>query len=264
MIAKGKSISHGTAALEYDLSKQIAGKDAATEVCRNGLYGTTGADMVQEMKPYFADFPNVRNNCLRFEVSPSIEESAQYTSEDWRKLADDFLTRMGLQNHQYVVIRHSGTESRKNQAHLHILANRVSMSGELYRDNWIGKRATEAANGMARERNLVQAQDIGKANRQDIKSGMDAVLQKLERFDFGSFKEEMEKAGYPIREARASTGKLNGYYVKAKSGTEYKASEIGKNYTLAHIEKTHFKLHRQTLGQSYGKDITFSIFFLRF
>ena len=120
MIAKGKSISHGTAALEYDLSKQIAGKDAATEVCRNGLYGTTGADMVQEMKPYFADFPNVRNNCLRFEVSPSIEESAQYTSEDWRKLADDFLTRMGLQNHQYVVIRHSGTESRKNQAHLHI------------------------------------------------------------------------------------------------------------------------------------------------
>lgn len=132
MIAKGKSISHGTAALEYDLSKQIAGKDAATEVCRNGLYGTTGADMVQEMKPYFADFPNVRNNCLRFEVSPSIEESAQYTSEDWRKLADDFLTRMGLQNHQYVVIRHSGTESRKNQAHLHILANRVSMSGELY------------------------------------------------------------------------------------------------------------------------------------
>ena len=104
MIAKGKSISHGTAALEYDLSKQIAGKDAATEVCRNGLYGTTGADMVQEMKPYFADFPNVRNNCLRFEVSPSIEESAQYTSEDWRKLADDFLTRMGLQNHQYVVL----------------------------------------------------------------------------------------------------------------------------------------------------------------
>jgi GGDEF domain-containing protein len=51
MIAKGKSISHGTAALEYDLAKQIAGKDAATEVCRNGLYGTTGADMVQVMKP---------------------------------------------------------------------------------------------------------------------------------------------------------------------------------------------------------------------
>lgn len=62
MIAKGKSISHGTAALEYDLAKQIAGKDAATEVCRNELYGSTGADMIQEMKPYFADFPNVKKH----------------------------------------------------------------------------------------------------------------------------------------------------------------------------------------------------------
>lgn len=255
MIAKGKSISHGTAVLEYDLAKQIAGKDAATEVCRNELYGSTGADMIQEMKPYFSDFPNVKNTCLRFEVSPSVEESAQYTDADWRKLADDFLTRMGLQNHQYVAVKHSGTETRKNQAHLHILVNRVSLSGELYRDNWIGKRATEAANGIARERNLVQAQDIGKANKQDIKQRMDAVLRKLDRFDFDRFKEEMKKAGYPIREARASTGKLNGFYVTAKSGTEYKASEIGKNYTLAHIEKTHFKLHGQTLGKNYGKNI---------
>ena len=33
--------------------------------------------------------------------------------------------------------------------------------------------------------------------------------------------------GFKVREARASTGKLNGYYVTAK-GTEYKASEIGE------------------------------------
>lgn len=31
MIAKGKSISHGTAALEYDLAKEINGEAAATE-----------------------------------------------------------------------------------------------------------------------------------------------------------------------------------------------------------------------------------------
>ena len=30
---------------------------------------------------------------------------------------------------------------------MHILANRVSLSGELYRDNWIGKKATEAQGG---------------------------------------------------------------------------------------------------------------------
>ncbi|KAB6421237.1 mobilization protein, partial [Bacteroides xylanisolvens] len=64
MIGKGKSISHGVAALEYDLAKEINGQAVATEIARHELY-------VQEMKPYHIDFPNVKNNCLRFEGSPS-------------------------------------------------------------------------------------------------------------------------------------------------------------------------------------------------
>ena len=96
MIAKGKSISHGTAALEYDLAKEINGEAAATEIHRHELFGCTGEEMVQEMKPYFVDFPNVRNNCLRFEVSPSVEESAGMTDADWAKLGNDFMQRMGL------------------------------------------------------------------------------------------------------------------------------------------------------------------------
>ena len=34
MIGKGKSISHGTAALEYDLAKEIDGQTAAIEIAR--------------------------------------------------------------------------------------------------------------------------------------------------------------------------------------------------------------------------------------
>lgn len=256
MIAKGKSISHGTAALEYDLAKEIDGQAVATEIARHGLYGVTGAEMVQEMQPYFADFPNVKNNCLRFEVSPSVEESAVMTDTDWVELADDFLQCMGLMNHQYVVVKHSGTESKKKQAHLHILANRVSLSGELYRDNWIGKKATEAANAIARERNYVQAQDIGKANKAEIREAMDDVLKRMQGFDLGKFQEELGKLGFKAREARASTGKLNGYYVTARSGTEYKASEIGKGYTLAHIEQTQKKLKYNQMEISHGNKFT--------
>ena len=61
MIGKGKSISHGVAALEYDLAKEINGQAVATEIARHELYGCTGAEMVQEMKPYHIDFPNVKN-----------------------------------------------------------------------------------------------------------------------------------------------------------------------------------------------------------
>ena len=255
MIAKGKSIAHGAAAIEYDLNKELEGKSAATEIQRHELFGCTGEEMVQEMKPYFSDFPNVKNNCLRFEVSPSVEESAGMTDADWMKLGNDFLQRMGLMNHQYIIVKHSGTERNSRQAHLHILANRVSLSGELYKDNWIGKRATEASNSIARERNLVQSKDIGKANKAEIKEAMDNVLKKMQGFDLTKFQRELEKLGFKVREARASTGKLNGYYVTAHSGTEYKASEIGKCYTLAHIEKTQNKLKYNPKNISYGNEL---------
>ena len=234
MIAKGKSISHGTAALEYDLAKEINGEAAATEIHRHELFGCTGEDMVQEMKPYFVDFPNVKNNCLRFEVSPSVEESAGMTDADWAKLGNDFMQRMGLMNHQYIIVKHSGTEKNRRQAHLHILANRVSLSGELY---------------------LVQSKDIGKANREEIKQAMDDVLIRMQGFDLAGFSRELGKLGFKVREARASTGKLNGYYVKARSGTEYKASEIGKGYTLAHIEKTQKKLKYNSISRNYGNTL---------
>ena len=97
----------------YDLAKEIDGQTAAIEIARHELYGCTGAEMVQEMKPYHADFPNVKNNCLRFEVSPSIEESATFTDADWAELGNDFMQRMGLANHQYIIIRHSGTEQKR-------------------------------------------------------------------------------------------------------------------------------------------------------
>lgn len=252
MIAKGKAIAHGAAALEYDLIKKLEGKSAATEIYRNGVYGLTGEDMVQEMKPYFCAFPRVRNNCLRFEVSPSVEESRNFTDADWRKLGNDFIRRMGLTNHQYVIVKHSGTEKKPGQAHLHILANRVSLSRELYMDNWIGKRSAAAANSIAKECELVQAEDIGRANKAEIKEVMDSVLTGMQRFDFPKFQAELERLGFKVREARASTGKLNGYYVEARSGTEYKASEIGKGYTLAHIEKTQNKLKYNQKNMSHG------------
>lgn len=235
MIAKGKSISHGKAALEYDINKEIAGQAVATEVWRNGLYGATGVDIMEEMVPYFADHPNVRNSCLRFEVSPSMEESAKMSEKDWAAVAVQFIKLMGLQNHQFIAVRHSGTDRKDKQAHLHILANRVAMDGSLYNDSFIGARAAAAANEIAKRCGLVQAKDIGKRNKQEIQKAMDEILSSMPSFDLQEFWRRMERRGFHVRESRASTGKLNGYYVASRSGTEYKASEVGKSYTIAHL-----------------------------
>lgn len=236
MIAKGRSIAHGQAALDYDINKQIDGQGVATEVWRNGLYGATGEDIVAEMAAYHADHPGVKNNCLRFEVSPSMEESKRMTDNDWQAVGYEFIRLMGLQGHQYIIVRHSGTEKKDKQAHLHILANRVGLDGSLYNDSFIGKRAVAAANEIAKRCGLVQASDIGKRNKQEIKQAIDEVLQAMPTFSLAELWQRLDEAGYHVREARSKSGKLNGWYVTSRSGTEYKASEIGKNYTIAHLE----------------------------
>ena len=85
---------------------------------------------------------------------------------------------------------------------------------------------------------------------------MNDVLKKIQGFDLAKFQEELGKLGFKVREASASTGKLNGYYVTARSGTEYKASEIGKGYTLAHIEQTQKKLKYNQMSISHGNKLT--------
>lgn len=237
MIAKGKSISHGKAALEYDINKEIAGQAVATEIWRNGLYGATGVDIMEEMVPYFADHPNVHNNCLRFEVSPSIEESSKMSEKDWAAVGYEFVKIMGLQNHQYIIIRHSGTDRKDKQAHLHILANRVALDGSLYNDSFIGARAAAAANEIAKRCGLVQAKEIGKQNKEEIRKAMDESLKSMPSFDLQQFWLRMEGRGFRVREARSKSGKLNGWYVSSLSGTEYKASEVGKEYTIAHLSE---------------------------
>ena len=85
---------------------------------------------------------------------------------------------------------------------------------------------------------------------------MNGVWKKMQGFDFNKFNEELGKRGVKVREARERTGKLNGDYVTDRSGTEYKASEIGKGYTLDKIERTQSKLKCNSMNIAHGNKLT--------
>ena len=66
MIWKGKSISHGVAALEYDLAKEIVGQAAATEIARPALYGRTRAGVELELASVGGQASKLREVWLTF------------------------------------------------------------------------------------------------------------------------------------------------------------------------------------------------------
>ena len=70
--------------------------------------------------------------CIRDRARPDhpaqkavVDAREEQHDRETQTQAEHLMQRMGLMNHQYIIIKHSGTESKKDQAHLHILVNRV-------------------------------------------------------------------------------------------------------------------------------------------
>ena len=61
--------------------------------------------------------------------------------------------------------------------------------------------------------------------------------------------------GFEVREAFAKSGKLQGYYILSKSGTQYKASAIDRSLTLGRIENTWKMLHKEQVRSSSEKKV---------
>ena len=140
MIGKGKSISHTSNAINYAMNKPHA-----IEICRNLLVGESGREMAQE----FRVFQNLNARCQRnsfsFVLSPAIPVGNQLTTEDYENLVDDVLSRMRLNENQFISFLHSDDHHK----HLHIFVNWIDKIGKAHKDNYISKKVQRIAESMA-------------------------------------------------------------------------------------------------------------------
>lgn len=163
MVAKASSISHGSVSINY-----ITRMGMADIVRRNCLPENIEAEAIwSHMQRHRLEFQHMRssykalkNDTIRIEISPSVEETAGWTMADWDRLVQDFVkafdaidmrskTRLPqsksttLANSQYVVTLHR--DSKSGIPHLHLDGNRIDMDGHLIDDHMIGLRAVAAA-----------------------------------------------------------------------------------------------------------------------
>lgn len=203
MIAKGSSIAHGRAAINYAMAKQ-----QAVLMGTHHLGGNEVNDWLTQMELLQHTHCRIRNRFLRFELSPSKNESNNLSDEEWRKISTDFLRKMGLQDNQAVVILH-----RDDTPHLHVICNRVANDHQVYRDRKIGLRAGAAAAQISKERGWKDAQDVSRSNHAACYRAAMDTLQEMQWYDWHIFKEKMKKRGYRISENFRPDGTINGYNV---------------------------------------------------
>ncbi len=263
MIAKAKSIAHGSISIDYITrlgeAEIIALNHLPSDVEPSAWYYHMMAH--QKSCHRLARGRPLTNSIIRIEVSPSREESINFTRQDWEQIVIDTLKAMdainlkqkggrktagrtNLSNSQYVATLHR--DSKSGILHLHIDINRVDIDGNINDDSFIGRRAAMAANEVARQRGWIQAVEKSNQNKQKISIDCYDVLRNMRSFSWVAYQSALESKGYDVQLKRDSKNEVRGYSIRMGNSI-YKASDLGKgrNLTASRIEATWRRLHKE-------------------
>lgn len=262
MIAQGEAISHGARAIEYALDKEKARVVKLNGLADNieplAMWSRMMQFQHQMMKDRNSPKP-ITLNALRFELSPAIEESKDWTMDDWLKLANEFIRTLdsidyrpskptkklrntNIRNSQYVVSLH--TDSKSGIPHLHIVVNRIDNMGKTNDAHYIGERAAHAANIINERRGWVQSMQRRDENIDKIFNDCMAILKAMPKFDWNSYSNMLAAKGYQLQTKSDAQNRVCGYSIRMGNSI-YKSSIIGAGRKLmpSKIEATWAKLH---------------------
>ena len=253
-IGKAKSIAHGSALAEYADKK-------GEELTGKNVIGHSPGGVIQEMREQQLLHTGRKISKPYFSLVFAPDPKSYGKDADLNKLTEEFMQRfcsrlkthkgqsVDFENLQFKAWKHEEMTERKIP-HAHILCNRILPNGEVIADSWIGKIAKATAEEMDRERHLKTAEDIGKDLRTTIKDKAHEALKEYAKVsrkgDFNSeaFAMYCQDHGLYMTVARASTGRVSGYYLQLDGSydgeyhTTYKVSDIDKNLTLKRIGNT--------------------------
>ena len=262
MIAKAATISHGGNAVRYSVNK-----DKAELVKVNFLPENISAEaiyqrMVLKQKEFASTINKgrpLKRNVIRMEISPTKEESAGWTLDDWARLANEYIQvfdsidlskkakrasakSTNVRNSQYVVALHH--DAKSGIPHLHIDVNRVDMYGKVNDDHLIAERAMSAAYIINERRGWEQPKDIYERRRLEIADTCMNVLRSLPEFSWAGYAAGLKEYGYGIHIQEDNNGNVRGYSVLS-GNSAYKSSILGKGRHLmpSKIEATWARLH---------------------
>ena len=245
MIGKCKAIAHGSTALDYIFREGKLG-------CRLAFHNLCSREpktIYEEMKVVSDYNSRCRNKFLRIEIGIAPQDEKRLPVSELMGIAHLFAKRMGLDNHQWVAVTHKDTDNR----HIHIIANRISLYGEVYDTTFVSNRAARVAEEISREKNLTIAKEVkaekkyqkSKANltreqtKQQVQKICYALLEKYKGTGItghSMFLYELNKNGISIERMKNKQGKVYGLKFSF-GGQSFKASEIGREFGYRSLQK---------------------------
>ncbi len=246
MIGKCKAIAHGSTALDYIFREGKLGSRLAF----HNLCSREPKTIYEEMKVVSDYNSRCRNKFLRIEIGIAPQDEKKLPVSELMGIAHLFAKRMGLDNHQWVAVTHKDTDNR----HIHIIANRISLYGEVYDTTFVSNRAARVAEEISREKGLTIAKEV-KAERKHQKEKASPTREQtkkevrhicyalLDKYKgtgvtgHSMFLYELNKNGITIEHMKNKQGKVYGLKF-SYAGQSFKASEIGREFGYRSLQKS--------------------------
>ena len=245
MIGKCKAIAHGSTALDYIFREGKLGYRLAF----HNLCSREPKAIYEEMKVVSDYNSRCRNKFLRIEIGIAPQDEKKLPVSELMWIAHLFAKRMGLDNHQWVAVTHKDTDNR----HIHIIANRISLYGEVYDTTFVSNRAARVAEEISREKNLTIAKEVktdkkhqkekfNPTREQTKKEVQQICYAQLDKYKgtgvtgHSMFLYELNKNGITIERMKNKQDKVYGLKFSYGEHT-FKASEIGREFGYRSLQK---------------------------
>ena len=259
MIGKCKAIAHGSTALDYIFREGKLGNRLAF----HNLCSRESKAIYEEMKLVSDYNTRCRNKFLRIEIGIAPQDEKKLSVSELAQIAHLFAKKMGLDNHQWVAVTHKDTDNR----HIHIIANRISLYGEVYDTTFVSNRAARVAEDISREKGLAIAKEV-KAERkhQKVKANptREEAKKELQRICYtlldkykctgitghSMFLYELNKNGITIERVKNKQGKVYGLKFSYR-GQSFKASEIGREFGYRSLKNNFEPTNKEALKRPH-------------
>ena len=259
MIGKCKAIAHGSTALDYIFREGKLGNRLAF----HNLCSREPKSVYEEMKMVSDYNSRCRNKFLRIEIGIAPQDEKKLPVSELMRIAHLFAKRMGLDNHQWVAVTHKDTDNK----HIHIIANRISLYGEVYDTTFVSNRAARMAEDISRKKGLTIAKEV-KAKRKHKKAKAyptrEETKKELQRICYAllekykdtgitghsMFLYELNRQEVTIERIKNRQGKV--YGLKFSYGEYmFKASEVGREFGYRSLKKNFEPTNKEALKRPH-------------
>ncbi len=253
MIGKCKAIAHGSTALNYIFREGKLGSRLAF----HNLCSREPKTIYEEMKVVSDYNTRCKNKFLRIEIGIAPQDERKLPVSELMRIAHLFAKRIGLDNHQWVAVTHKDTDNR----HIHIIANRINLYGEVYDSTFVSNRAARVSEEISREKGLTIAKEVkAKKQHQEPKASpiREQTKQQVQQICYAlldkykgtgvtghsMFLYDLNKNGVVIERMRNKLGKIYGLKF-SYAGQSFKASEIGREFGYRSLQKNFEPTNRE-------------------